>query len=89
MFALIGALFGFLSSGLPSILDYFHSVKDNKHELDMMTMQIEFQKLQLGAELKEAAIGATLFCADKEFELVSMMMLTKQAKVKNFIFRGF
>ncbi len=54
MFALVGAVFGFLGSGLPSILDYFRAVKDNEHELNLIDKQIEFRKMNIGAELKEA-----------------------------------
>jgi len=50
MLTLLSTLIGFLSSGLPKILDFFQDKSDKKHELELARMQTE-------RELNLAEIG--------------------------------
>jgi hypothetical protein len=43
MIALLGSLVGFIGGFVPSILKYFQQKQDNKHELDVMQLQMQAQ----------------------------------------------
>jgi len=51
MLTLLSTLIGFLSSGLPKIVDFFQDKSDKKHELELMRIQTE-------RDLKLAEAGA-------------------------------
>lgn len=50
MTVIISAVFGLLSSFLPSIMDYFKQKKDQKHELAMLKMQQDFAERMKGQD---------------------------------------
>jgi hypothetical protein len=52
MIALLGSVLGFLGSFIPDILKYFKAKQDNKHELEVLKLQMEAQK-QLHTERLE------------------------------------
>jgi len=54
MTALLSTLLGFLSSGIPHLLDYFKSRQDNAHELAMLQMQIEAAKIEAQGKIQVA-----------------------------------
>lgn len=58
MITIISTILGFFSSGFPSILKFFQDKIDKKHELDLMSMQIEFQKLNAGIQLQAIDVQA-------------------------------
>ena len=58
MLTILSTILGFFSSGFPSILRFFQDRTDKKHELDMMQMQIEFQKLNIGKQLEAIDVQA-------------------------------
>jgi len=49
MLTVISSLFGFLSAGLPNVLNFFQDKKDKAHELAMMRMQID-REVELAKE---------------------------------------
>ena len=57
---MFGIIFGFLSSALPHLLDYFKEKQDNKHELDMIDMQIKYVTATADIKLKEVAAEADI-----------------------------
>ena len=46
MFTLLTTLVSFLTGGVPKLLDFFQNKSDNKHELEMATLQFT-QQLEL------------------------------------------
>jgi hypothetical protein len=58
MLALIASGLGFLGGFVPSILEYFKNKQDNKHELDIMKLQIERDKLQHTYKIEEINVNA-------------------------------
>lgn len=55
MIAFLSSIIGFLSAGLPHLLDYFKARQDNAHELDMLRLQTELSKLE--SQHKLEAVG--------------------------------
>lgn len=64
MIALLGALLGFFSSTVPHLLELFKDKSDKKHEITMVAMQMENQRLTaqtIGAQkLEEIGITADM-----------------------------
>jgi len=60
MIALFSALLGFISSAFPEVLGLFRQSRDNAHELDMLKLQMEYDREKLAAQ-KEAADAAYAF----------------------------
>jgi len=62
MLTLLSTLIGFLSSGLPKILDFFQDKSDKKHELELARMQTErdlkMAEVTAQAQQKTAEINA-------------------------------
>jgi len=46
MIAFLSSLIGFLSAGLPHLLDYFKTRQDNAHELEMLRLKTEIAKVE-------------------------------------------
>lgn len=57
MIALLSALLGFVSSAFPDLLGLFRQSRDNAHELEVLKLQIAYDREKLGAQ-KEAAEAA-------------------------------
>jgi hypothetical protein len=55
MIAFLSSIIGFLSSGLPHLLDYFKARQDNAHELEMLRVQSELAKIETQGKLN--AVG--------------------------------
>lgn len=53
MLTILSAIFGFLSSGMPSLLSLFQDKQDKAHELNIMQLQIELAKLNISEQLDE------------------------------------
>jgi len=70
MLTLLSTLIGFLSSGLPKILDFFQDKSDKKHELELARMQTE-------RELNLAEIG---YQAQQKVEEIKL----EQTQVEGF-----
>lgn len=49
MFTLLSSILGFLSAGLPNVLNFFQDKNDKAHELEMMRLQTE-REVQLAKE---------------------------------------
>jgi len=58
MLSLIASVFGFLSSGLPKVLEFFQDRADKAHELKLASMQTE----------RELALAAQGFAAQAKIE---------------------
>lgn len=69
MFALIGAIIGFL----PHLFKFLEGLSDNKQELAIMNIQMEMAKLSLTAQLQEVGMNA------KASEIQSMYSSIKTA----------
>ena len=70
MLTLLSTLIGFLSSGLPKVIDFFQDKSDKKHELELARMQTE-------RELEMAGIG---YQAQQKVEEIKL----EQAQVEGF-----
>jgi hypothetical protein len=70
MLTLLSTLIGFLSSGLPKIIDFFQDKSDKKHELELARMQTE-------RELNLAEIG---YQAQQKVEEIKL----EQTQVEGF-----
>jgi len=70
MLTLLSTLIGFLSSGLPKILDFFQDKSDKRHELELARMQTE-------RELNLAEIG---YQAQQKVEEIKL----EQTQVEGF-----
>lgn len=53
MITLLSALLGLLGSGFPKIIEFFQDKVDKNHELNIMNLQLEMAKLNVGAQLQE------------------------------------
>lgn len=60
MITLIGAFIGFISSALPDFLRFFQEKQDRKHELAVMKMQIEQQRIGHNQKLEAIRLQADL-----------------------------
>src|SRR3990167_4694345 len=60
MITLLGSLLGFLSAGVPAFLKLFPDSQDNKHELKILEMQMEQQRLGHSNRLEEIQINADI-----------------------------
>ncbi|MDX2074716.1 MAG: hypothetical protein SFX19_10210 [Alphaproteobacteria bacterium] len=56
MFAIIGAVIGFLQSLAPEALKFFQDTKDKKHELEIMRLQMEMQQKGIDSHLAEIQV---------------------------------
>jgi hypothetical protein len=70
MLTLLSTLIGFLSSGLPKVIDFFQDKSDKKHELELARMQTE-------RELNLAEIG---YQAQQKVEEIKL----EQTQVEGF-----
>ena len=55
MIAFLSSILGFLSAGLPHLLEYFKSKQDNGHELEMLRLQAELAKIETAGKVE--AVG--------------------------------
>lgn len=53
MITLLASIAGFLTSLIPEIVKFFKDKNDKKHELDILSLQIEMSKLRIGGNLDE------------------------------------
>ena len=60
MITLFGSLIGFLGAIFPEFLKLFRDHQDKKHELRLLEMQMEQQRLGHAQRLEEVAIGADI-----------------------------
>lgn len=60
MITLLGSLLGFFSAGFPDFLKLFRDSKDNKHELKILEMQMEQQRLGHSNRLEEIQVNADI-----------------------------
>lgn len=58
MLTILGSLIGFLSSSLPDFLNIFRERQDRKHELTILKMQMEQQRLGHTQRLEEIEVEA-------------------------------
>ena len=58
MITLLGSLLGFLSAAFPDFLKLFRDSQDRKHELTILEMQLEQQKLGASQRLEEIQTNA-------------------------------
>ena len=60
MITLLGSLLGFLSAAFPDFLKLFRDAQDRKHELKILEMQMEQQKLGASQRLEEIQVNADI-----------------------------
>lgn len=60
MITLLGSLLGFISAGFPDFLKLFRDSQDNKHELKILEMQMEQQRLGHSNRLEEIQVNADI-----------------------------
>ena len=60
MITLLGSLLGFISAGFPDFLKLFRDAQDNKHELKILAMQMEQQRLGHANRLEEIQVNADI-----------------------------
>ena len=60
MITLLGSLLGFISAGFPDFLKLFRDSQDNKHELKILEMQMEQQRLGHANRLEEIQVNADI-----------------------------
>ncbi len=94
MLTLLGTLFGFLSSGIPHIVDFFKDKSDKKHELEMMDKQIQAQKELQTQKLEEVKLQASIEEIKDVYEFAKQPMGFKimealNASVRPLITYGF
>lgn len=58
MITLLGSLLGFLSAAFPDFLKLFRDSQDRKHEITILEMQLEQQKLGASQRLEEIKTNA-------------------------------
>lgn len=58
MITILASLLGFLGSTLPNLFKIFQDKSDKTQELAIMSMQIEYAKLNLATQLHEVQISA-------------------------------
>ena len=58
MITLLGSLLGFLSAAFPDFLKLFRDSQDRKHEITILEMQLEQQKLGASQRLEEIQTNA-------------------------------
>lgn len=71
MLTIISGLLGFLSSGLPKVLEFFQDRLDKKHELAILQMQAELHRdgIQLEKDIAEIGLeGAVVNAKIRETE---------------------
>lgn len=56
MITFLSSILGFLSAGLPHLLDYFKAKQDNGHELEMLRLQSELAKIETAGKLEAVAV---------------------------------
>ena len=60
MITLLGSLLGFLSAAYPDFLKLFRDGQDRKHEIAILQMQLEQQKLGASKRLDEIQVNADI-----------------------------
>ena len=60
MITLLGSLLGFISSMFPDLLKLFRDAQDRKHEITILQMQMEQQKLGASQRLEEIQVNADI-----------------------------
>ncbi len=65
---IIGAILGLLGSALPEILKIFKDYRDKKHEIEMLKLQMEYQREMADIRIQEARALATLQLDAKAYE---------------------
>ena len=58
MIAFLSSIIGFLSAGLPHLLDYFKARQDNGHELEMLRLQAELAKIEQQGKIEAVGLEA-------------------------------
>jgi hypothetical protein len=53
MVTLLASIAGFLTSMIPEIVKFFKDKNDKKHELDIMTIQLQLSKMKIGENLND------------------------------------
>ncbi len=71
MLTLLGSLLGFFSSALPDIMSFFREKQDRKHELAILTMQMDQQKLEHNQRLDEIDIQADIAQSKAAYQFAS------------------
>jgi hypothetical protein len=71
MLTLIGAFLGFMSSALPEIMSFFRERQDRKHELAILSLQMEQQKLGHNQRLEEIDIQADISQSQAAYRFAS------------------
>ena len=60
MITLLGSLLGFFSAGFPDFLKLFRDTQDRRHELKILEMQMQQQRLGHANRLEEIQINADI-----------------------------
>ncbi len=60
MFAAIGGIIGLFTSAMPALIKLFQSRQDNKHELEVMKLQMQREEAQHTARLEEIEAQADI-----------------------------
>jgi hypothetical protein len=58
MIALLGSLFGLFSAAVPSIFQFFKDKENKKHELAVLSLQMERDRLGYDSKLREIEVQA-------------------------------
>ncbi len=68
---MIGSLIGFLSSALPEVMSFFKERQDRKHELAILSLQMEQQRLGHHQRLEEIEIQADIAQSQAAYRFAS------------------
>jgi hypothetical protein len=79
MITLLSLVFGFLSSNVKPLMAYFQDKQDKKHELEVMQLQLQFNKANLDAKLAEIQIE------QQSADLVTRYIPSKQSNIAAII----
>lgn len=69
MIAAITSILGFLTAGVPHLLDFFKAKQDNAHELEMLRLQAELAKIESAGKIQAATIEYETSLADAQAEM--------------------